>query len=239
MKSAGLLVLTSIFLGACTINEDVRPNDMSATAHDRVASVNEASALREELSYNPNADVDRQHCAPVARDPSLGVAIEPCSTRTTNSTQFHLVEARHYREAAAAHRRAAATLREAEATACDGISNQDKATSPFARRNDILTTVIRTEGSKVVGASILVRATPGMSSDYLGRWVACQLNRNAALGFDRKEALFDPLNVKGANAKVESYGNDFRVTITSDDQAAANDIATRANNLIAAPETSR
>jgi hypothetical protein len=229
--------MTSIALGACTINEDVRPTDMSAAGHERVARADDTAALEQERLYNPNADADRQHCAPPIRNID-DVASLPCWTRTTNSTEYHLREAARFRSAARAHRTAAKTLRDAETIACSGIADEDKDISPFAHREDILSTLITTEGERVTGVSILVRGVPGMTGDYLARLVDCHLARNAAMGFAMREMAFDPLNVKGAKASIEAFGGDFRVTLKADDEAAAREIAARATRLIGRPDAS-
>ena len=237
MKPAQLFLTASLAVASCTLNDEVHPTDMSAAAHDLAAQRDDALAAHQASKYDPDTETTRQRCTLGGR--GTEILNEPCWSDSTNPTQSHLREAAWYRTVAKQHREAAEVLRDAEVRSCAGVSDQDKAVSPLAHREDILSTVVTTEGPRVTGVSILVRGVPGMSWDYLARMVDCHLARNAAMGFPLDGLSFDPLNVKGAVVKVEKFAGDFRLTITAEDEAIARKIAARATALMTFPGVGR
>lgn len=134
-----------------------------------------------------------------------------------------------------------ATLQAAvEPSACIGLSEADRETSPFARRSDIVrvetlrtqpATAKETQVGRLQGASITVRATPGLTPEYLQRIVSCHVARDPAMAATRPELSSSPLSVKGASAMVESAGDAFRIDIKGDSKEASEEIAQRAKEL--------
>jgi hypothetical protein len=157
-----------------------------------------------------------------------------------NSAQLDAEEAAKHRKIAADHRVASATLRTDEQSACAGLPDPDRQTSPFDRLEDIVyvedvqTRPTMTKGAqraRLEGASITVRAARGLTREYLQRLVTCHLARNASMGFAIPEMARCPLSVKGARAKVDTVGTTFRVEIRGDSNESAEMISRRAKEL--------
>ena len=159
----------------------------------------------------------------------------------SNPTAQHLEEARQHQKMAADHRAASQALRDAEATACVGISEEDRDTSPFEHREDIAsvepltvgTTTGKTQYARTVGVRITFLARPGMTAQWLQRLVDCHLARNAALGHDVPEMPTCPLVPKGVTAKVTATDTGFAVAVQSDDTDTIAEIQRRARLLLA------
>jgi hypothetical protein len=214
----------------CAADPGTQPHDMSAAQHD-------AMAKNEESAATSHAE---QH------DPSATKATEVCSGRTgcwtsiSNPTAQHADDAKHHHELAAKHRAAGAALTDAENRACAGISDDDRDISPFYHRDDIQSVSVLTETvrlgksstQKEVGATVVFRAVPGMTAEWLQRVVDCHLARAAAVGHDMPEMGYCPLVPKGVKAKVTSAGNGFAVNVSADDAATVAEIKKRAQALV-------
>jgi hypothetical protein len=158
-----------------------------------------------------------------------------------NPTAEHSQEAEQHRALAAQHRAASESLRAAEASACSGISDEDRDMSPFAHRDDIrsvspLREDVRTgkaPGFRVAGVEVVFRAVPGMTAEWLQRVVTCHLARNAAIGHAVAGAdmPYCPLTPRGAQASVRSVGDGFAVDIRSNDDEIAQQIKQRSESL--------
>jgi hypothetical protein len=92
-------------------------------------------------------------------------------------------------------------------------------------------TVGHATSTRVVGASIVLRAVPGLTAEWLQRLVDCHLARNAALGHDVPEMPDCPLVPRGVSARVRSVGNGFAVDVRSEDPDVAADVLARARRL--------
>ena len=163
---------------------------------------------------------------------------DPCWTSETNPTTEHLEHAAQHRRAAADHRAASQALRDADNRACLGISEQQRDESPFDHRDDIasvdrLSSPPQGKGGMrhFEGATVVFRAVPGMTSQWLQRVLDCHLARNAALGHDVPEMPYCPLVPKGARATVTATSDGFAVAIRGDDEATAREILRRAEAL--------
>ncbi|HKQ70964.1 MAG TPA: hypothetical protein VJT73_16575 [Polyangiaceae bacterium] len=77
------------------------------------------------------------------------------------------------------------------------------------------------------GATVLVRAKPGLTEEYL----QLALNERAKFLATGQSAADGPLAVPGAAVNVDSAGDSFAVTISSDDPKAAREILKRAKAL--------
>ena len=131
-------------------------------------------------------------------------------------------------------------LVDAEARSCAGISEEDRDTSPFYHREDIqsvspLTTKTQSgKGgviSKEVGSTVVFRAVPGLTAEWLQREVDCHIARSAAGGHNMPEMDYCPLMVKAVKATVSSVGNGFAVDISGEDHATIAEIQKRAQAL--------
>lgn len=218
---------------ACAGTPGARPTDMSQAAHDDAAQEHAALASTHAAHVDPNAVASKRQCI------GKGDA-GPCWTSTINPTAGHGDAAEEHRKMAADHRNASSALRAGEASACAGLSEADRDTSPFDHRDDIVgvedlraqpATAKESQVSALQGASISVRAVPGLTKEYLQRLVSCHLARNASMGFAMPEMTSCPLSVKGASATVESAGGAFRVDIKGDTKESAEAIARRTKEL--------
>jgi hypothetical protein len=221
-----LLSILVTSMSACA-PPGTRPHDMSAAAHDEAAGAEDADALAEQSAAMTHCDRSQTDDATHA----------PCWTaREGDETAM----AEHHR-LAAAHRSAAEALRDAEARACVGLSDEERDSSPFDHRADIVRVTelrddvpVRYEVTHpLVGATITVRAVPGLTAEWLERVMACHLARNAALGHDVPEMPSCPLVPRGVSARARSVGDGFAVDVRADTPEGAADVLARARSLVA------
>jgi hypothetical protein len=213
----------------CAADPGTQPHDMSAAQHEAMAKNEESAATGHAEQHDPNAAKATEVCSGKGG----------CWTSTSNPTAQHSDEAKHHHELAAKHRAAAAALTDAEKSACAGLSDDDRDISPFFHREDIQSVSVLTETvksgksstQKEVGATVVFRAVPGMTAEWLQRVVDCHVARAAAVGHDMPEMSYCPLMPKGVKAKVTSAGNGFAVNLSADDAATIAEIKKRAQAL--------
>jgi len=82
---------------------------------------------------------------------------------------------------------------------------------------------------KMEGAVVTLRATRGMTAQWLQRLVDCQLARNSALGHTEMPSC--PL-LPNASARVTETNTGFAVTIRSGDPSTAEHVLERARSLV-------
>ena len=218
---------------ACASTPGARPNDMSIAQHEREGQSQAALAAADAAKYNSNATVEPTRCPPDS------AGSEPCWTSITNPTADYLRSAEKHRIQAADHRAGSAALREAERSACVGISPGNRDMSPFDHVDDIQSVEPLTEHigetdageQRTAGVIITLRAVPGMTAEWVQREVDCHLARNASLGHDVPEMPNCPLVPNGVRASVRSTGNGFAVAIRSDSDTTAGEILARAQRL--------
>lgn len=230
-------------IAGCGGMPGTHPHDTSAAQHEAMAAGAEHGAALHQAQYDPNAV--REKCG--IGGGAYGPAQPACWTSSVNPTEQHLEQADQLQKAAAAHRAASQALRDAEARACAGLSDEDRDISPFAHREDIVdvqpiisnvTSSVQSVASpkeqyaKVRGATVTFRAVPGMTAAWLQRVVDCHLARNAALGHVVPEMPFCPLVPNGVTAIVSEAGGGFAVAIQSDDDATAEEVLRRARALV-------
>ena len=210
---------------------------MSAAHHDSMAASETTAASVHGAEYNPGAFVRTERCG--AR--SGGGYDTGCWTSVTNATAEHLDEAKKHHQMAADHRAASQALRDAEARACVGLPDLDRDMSPFEHCEDIASVdPLVTAGSgkastsRMMGATVVFRAVPGMTAPWLQRVVDCHLARNAALGHDVPEMPYCPLVPKDVSAHVAETNAGFAVAVRSDDSDAAREVLRRAHALVTA-----
>lgn len=240
LRLRGALFLTAVIAAGCGGTPGAAPHDMSVSGHEHAADAADAAASKHASQYGASAESSKTRCS----NPQKDIGAQPCWTEETNPTKQHLAEAERARKAAADHRAASQALRDAEAFACAGLSETDRDTSPLVRGGDITKVdEIRATGGgikgsgpgKVTGASVTIRAVPGLTKEYLQRLVSCHVARNSAMGHAMPEMTACPLAVKGATATVESADGGFRVDVRGEDDAAAAEILKRARAQEPAP----
>ena len=194
-----------------------KPHDMSTAGHEQAARKHEQAATGFEALCT-------QRPMPA-----------PCwKSRDTWVVKEH-------RKVAAEHRAASTALRAAEERACVGISEDDRAMSPFEHGEDIVAVEPLVEQAPVnsklevprqVGVIVTFRAVPGLTAEWLQRLVDCHLARNAALGHVVPEMPNCPLVPRGVSARVRSVGNGFAVEVRADDRDTVREVRERAERLI-------
>lgn len=217
-----LRLLLPLGIVACASTPGARPDENTAVGHEQQARQHEAEATAA-------ADSCKTGFAPAGT--VCWSSITSPSAETTQRADKHL-------KMAADHRAAAKALRDAEARACVGMSERDRAESPFAHREDIegvepLYTALGSKagGSRAVGASVQFRALPGMTAEWLQRLVDCHLARSAAMGYAMEGMEYCPLMLKDVTATVTSTGRGFAVAIRSENIDSANEARRRAEAL--------
>jgi hypothetical protein len=206
-------------------------HEMSAAQHQAAANQEEAQAAEHAAQHDPKASEPQTRCT--------GGKGRVCWSQSVNPTQEHASTADEHHELAAKHRAASQALRDAEASACVGISDEDRDTSPFAHTQDIssvskLTREEATGKSRVThdaGATIVFRAAPGLTAEWFQRIVDCHLARNAAVGHDMPEMTYCPLVPRNVKATVRSVGDGFAVDVATNDAKSAAEIWQRAQKL--------
>jgi hypothetical protein len=204
---------------------------MSEAAHETAAESHEAAASGHAEQYKPEATEAKEQCSPAKRI---------CWKSEENATEEHKQDAEKHRKMAADHRAAAQALRDAEASSCAGIPDEDRDMSPFNHRADIAEVkphvvdarVSRQTVKKTTGADIVFLAVPGMTAEWLQRIVDCHLARASAVGHDMPEMSYCPLVLKDVVAKVTSTGNGFAVEVSSENADTAKEILRRSEALV-------
>lgn len=218
-----------VTMTACGGASGTQPHDMSVPGHEAAAAQEDSQAEEHAAQHDPAAAKTEERCTAGKN--------RVCWADT--STDGHMKSAEEHRELAAKHRAASKALVDAEARACEGISEEDRDMSPFEHRADIVSVsklqkekqVGKSTATSDVGATIVFRATPGLTAEWLQRVVDCHLARNAAVGHDMSEMPSCPLVPRNVQAKVRSVGDGFAVDVSSDDPRTVTDIWSRAQQL--------
>jgi hypothetical protein len=233
VKCLSLIAALPMLLLACGADPGTKPHDMSSAQHEAMAKNEDAAAEGHAEQHDPNAKETATTCSGKGG----------CWTSVSNPTAEHADDAKHHHELAQKHRAASAALADAEKNACAGLSDDDRDMSPFNHREDIQSVsdyveqVKSGKGSttKVVGSTVVFRAVPGLTAEWLQRVVDCHLARAAAVGHDMPEMPYCLLVPNGAKAKVVSAGNGFAVNVSADDAATIAEIKKRGEALKGAP----
>lgn len=224
-------LLGSVCVPGCATTVPV--HEMSAAKHEQAAVHEEQAAAGHEKQYDLTQI--QAMCSNLS-ERQTGVV---CWASSKNPTERHLKEVQQHRALAAAHRAASQVLRAAEASACVGIPEPDRDLSPFAHREEIVRVdSLSTPGSggtapRLYGMTVVFRAVPGLTTEWLQHLVDCHIARNAALGHDMPEMAFCPLALRDITAQVGAADGGIGVTIRSADTAIVMQIRERANGLLA------
>ncbi len=85
---------------------------------------------------------------------------------------------------------------------------------------------------QLFGVNFTLRATPGVTEQWLSRVIGCHLAHYAVVGASSFPAP-SPLLVPGARIQVSSTADGFRVTITSRDIDVAREVRDSGRSLFA------
>lgn len=216
---------------SCATSSGTKPHDMSTAEHESAASQEQQAAEMHGAQYSPDAKAQTQSCDPRMR---------ACWTSTSNPTAQHKSDSADHEKLAAEHRAAAQALRDAEASACSGIEEQDRVTTPFYHREDIaqvtpaerqVSGLGHVNTSVPAGGRAVFRAVPGMTAEWLQRMVSCHIARASAVGHSMPEMNYCPLVLKNVRATVTSTGDGFAIDVTSEDAGTAAEIWRRMQAL--------
>lgn len=227
-RSLALVVLAS--LPACAAVIAPPAPSMTVPEHEAAALREEALAEAQEARRDPEAKSPRR-CGGLTD----GAHFPPACWRSRMSSddeRRRVAEA--HRRAAADHRAAAENLRRIEARACAGLAAEDRDQSPFELRRDIERVQPLGSAAEVVGATVVFKAAPGMTVEWLQRIIDCQVTRHAVLGRAQPDAATSPLAPPGVEAAVAAVAGGFAVTIRSEDPATSREILRRARALLGA-----
>jgi hypothetical protein len=135
------------------------------------------------------------------------------------------------------HLEAARRLQSDERAACDGVPDADRLNGPFGPAHYVTNVeVVRDRGrfpkgpQQPVGVAVFVRAEPGLTQQWLGRVVACNMAHLAVVGGVERPS---PLSVADTNVSVSSTAVGFRVTFTSKDSDVARSLVDKGEELVA------
>ena len=218
-----LSVVAFVALVACAPGRRVTAHDGSVAEHERAAEYNDELA-----ATHADAAAKAEPCGDA---PGI---YEICWTRS-DTPSAHTAMAQRHRQWAEVHRRAAEELREAEAAACEGVTEGDRDTSPFQRTADIAQVeVLRGETgddpSLVPVARVTFRDVARMDAERLDHILGCHIARNAALGHEVPHMNDCPLVPKGVHAATASTPTGVVVTISAP-QASLVEVTSRAEAL--------
>lgn len=223
MKPSSLLILL-IATSGCRAMRSTEPHDTGAANHDAAAARESRRAEEHAHLAGPDAGqtgtCDRARLGPVCWTP-----------------EEHAREAERHREIARRHRAASAALRAAETSACVEIDADNRDISPFVHRRDIRSVQPAEASGSLIGVTVVFRAVPGMTQEWLQRQVDCHVARNAVLGHDRasEDMPYCPLTLARVRGTVSSVADGFAIMVTSDDPATAKAILRRAEALVDGP----
>lgn len=227
------LAFAALALTACA-SAPPTPTTTEAAAdqHDALAAHNDQAAAKQAAKYDPAARQEKYRCT--GRTAREGIDVEVCWSSEVNPTADHLKKAQRYHALAEEQRAASEKLRQAEQTACTGVSELDKTMSPFSHPEDVDNVVpLKSTAARPEGALITFRATEGMTAPRLEKLVNCQLARNACLENAAQEMAYCPLVLKNVKATVApTAGGLFSVSIRSDDPSIAQEVLRRAEALV-------
>jgi hypothetical protein len=135
------------------------------------------------------------------------------------------------------HLAAARQLRDVAQAACAEVADSDRDLGPFARKDRIVAIEAlkaRPYAKGLVqpsGIAVYVRASPGLTVEWMDRVLACHLARRAVVG-DGMADRESPLFVNDTRIALSSTGDGFRFTITSRDIDAAREIIEKGRALV-------
>jgi hypothetical protein len=225
------LVLVTLALTACASTPTPQTTEVAAAQHDQLAASNDKAAAAQGAKFDPAARQTKQRCTGHSAHDEADV--EVCWTSEVNPTADHLKKAQRLHALAEEQRATSEKLRQAEVTACSGVSEIDRTMSPFSHPEDVASvTPLKTAASKPEGALITFRAVDGMTSPRMEKLVNCQLARNACLENSAQEMAYCPLVLKNVKATVSPAGDGlFAISVRSEDPNIAQEILKRSQAL--------
>jgi hypothetical protein len=221
MRSSSFIFVTIALTCGCAATPPPPPAHPGAEGRETLAKENEEAAA----AHLDAAETAARSAKCRNGKPGREQAWESCWTPTRAA---HRAEAEEHLRLAREHRAASQALRDAEARACDGVTEQDRNESPFSHIDDINSVEPLGAGRFVDGARVVFAKAPFLSRAILQKIIDCHVARADALGHVVPEEAFCPLNLPNVKAVVKEASNGFVVDITSDDRGAAQEVLRRA-----------
>jgi hypothetical protein len=140
---------------------------------------------------------------------------------------------------AAEHKAAATDLRRAEQFACADVPDADRSGGPFTHRDWIAGVEVVRERFfpkaqaplQPAGVAVYLRATPGITEQWIGRVIECHLAHRLVVGDGVAEQTC-PLTLDDTRVGVSSTPTGFRVAVTSKDITVARSLIDRCQALL-------
>ena len=227
------LAFAALALTACASTPPTpTTTEAAADKHDQLAAHHDQAAATQVAKYDPAARQTKYRCT--GKGARAEVDVEVCWTSEINPTADHLKKAQRLHALAEEQRATSEKLRQAEQTACTGVSELDRTMSPFSHPEDVAAvTPLKSSAARPEGALITFRAIEGMTAPRLEKLVNCQLARNACLENAAAEMAYCPLVLKNVKASVTPNSDGlFSVSIRSDDPSIAQEVLRRAQELV-------
>jgi hypothetical protein len=136
------------------------------------------------------------------------------------------------------HLAAAQQLRANAASACADVPEAERDAGPFVHGDRIVAVeevqdrVFPKAPLRPFGVAVTIRATPGMTEQWLGRIIQCHVAHHAAVGTSADNQA-SPLLTDGVHIHVSPTAVGFKVSITSADADTAQSVITRAQTAVA------
>ncbi len=203
--------------GATTQAQQHPAEHPSAAQHEALARQDEAAAQEHLEAANV------QKPARCTKDPKTG-AWWSCWSPTSAA---HRADAEEHLRMAREHRAASQALRDAEAKACEGVSEEDRDLSPFAHVEDIQHIEQLGSSAHPDGIRAIFKKMPGLSRAMLQKIIDCHIARADAMGHDVPEESYCPLVPPNVKAVVTEAPGGFIVDVTTDDPKAAKEVVRR------------
>lgn len=204
---------------------------LSAVQHEEQAKSHEAQAQVDRERVESAERGEEVQCVDTGGPLNSGgesmPVMRPCWTKAEENAA-HLRAVQRQRKAAAEHREWAQLLREAEAEACEPLSQSERDTSPFMRSADILSVEEYREDGNLMGARVAFRKVPGLSPDWLRSSIRCHQARAAKIGYDENFMPHCPLVLERVGTSVSENDDQIVVTLRSTDPVVASQVYGRA-----------
>jgi hypothetical protein len=154
-------------------------------------------------------------------------------------------DAEALRGIAAVHRRAAKVLLDREESICVGLPEADRAHPPFlswAALDGVRPVMgerrlVKSSVQEVRGAQLIVRATAGMTRQWLARQVRCHIAWHDVVGPRAPDGLDDPFMVGAPEISFDEAETGFIIRVQGTDKAEGEEILRRALRLVSPGDT--
>jgi hypothetical protein len=221
LRTAIVLFVSGVACGGSTQSQ--QPAEHPSAAQQEALAQQDEAAAKEHLAAADNPSRPTK----CKKDPKTGQWWS-CWSPTSAANR---AEAEEHLRMAQAHRAASQALRDAEAKACDGVSDEDRDISPFSHVEDIQHIELLGTSAHPDGARVVFNKMPGLSRAMLQKIIDCHVARADAMGHNVPEESYCPLVPPNVKAVVTEAPSGFIVDVTTDDAKAAKEVVRRAFDL--------